>query len=315
MDDQVNRLKYLTHGTGALLVAVSLGVAVSPRSASAADLKVSYLVDAPSLQKNTHAGTPLTFEVYVDPNCTTKIASQTVNVEAVSLIEQAKALRVRGAPKPPSVAEILLTMSGLPVVPVAYARVSGTGIIPVNSSCQLQSAPAGPQLATPSAVVIDARAATVGSYSGFSYVEDQPQNFVLIGHGVGAGILGFTRGALYSVYPDTLAVFYTSADCSTQPLMQVETTLGVPRGAVLGTSALLPPFTSPPFPTTLHSAAIGPYIFQPQGFTSQDCSPSAGAVGFLPPNSCCYPFSGDLQVDKPSASIDLSSFVPPFTIQ
>src|SRR5262249_46237705 len=122
---------------GAGIVAFLL--VASPASAWASDLKVTYLVDLRSLQKNTPAGTPLTFNVYRDATCTTLAKSQQVNVENVTLIEQPKPVRLKGAPKPPSVAQIEFTITAVPPGPTFYATVTGLGIVSVGAACQLQA--------------------------------------------------------------------------------------------------------------------------------------------------------------------------------
>jgi hypothetical protein len=66
--------------------AIAMLFALLPATAFAADVRVSYLVDAKVLKTAT-AGTPLSFQLFTDGSCTTPVASQVVNAEAASLIE------------------------------------------------------------------------------------------------------------------------------------------------------------------------------------------------------------------------------------
>jgi hypothetical protein len=83
------------------------------------------------------AGTPLTFQLFTDASCTTPVATQVVNVESVSLVEQIKPLKVSGAPAAPKPAEVRHVM---------------TGVTPVGGACQLQLATIGGTEPPPPAV-------------------------------------------------------------------------------------------------------------------------------------------------------------------
>ena len=73
----------LRRSSFALISLVGLATA-----AHAADIQVSYRVDAKVLKKSTPAGTPLSFKLYTDSTCATSAgAPQVVNVENVTLIE------------------------------------------------------------------------------------------------------------------------------------------------------------------------------------------------------------------------------------
>jgi len=80
-------------------VFAGLGIA----NAHAADIQVTYSVDAKQLKASSPAGTPFSFQLYTDSNCATAAgAPQVANVEALTLIEQPKLIKVRGGPTPPS---------------------------------------------------------------------------------------------------------------------------------------------------------------------------------------------------------------------
>jgi hypothetical protein len=130
-------------------------LALAP-AAHAADIQVGYRVDAKSLKSNTPAGTPLTFQLYTDSTCATSAGGpQVVNVENVTLIEAPKLVRVKNGPKPPQVAEISYTMTGITPLPAFYAKVTGAGITPIGSACQLQPASVGGTIPPPPSCLPD----------------------------------------------------------------------------------------------------------------------------------------------------------------
>lgn len=116
---------------------------LAPVSSLGADVRVSYLVDAKALDKNAPAGTPLTFELFSDAACLSSVASQIVNVEAVDVRAQVKALKTAGGPPAPKPAELRHVLTGVASDPVLYLQVSGPGILPVGPACQLQHASVG----------------------------------------------------------------------------------------------------------------------------------------------------------------------------
>lgn len=121
-----------------------LAVVTFTSLASAANFQVNYRVDAKALKSGTPAGTPLTFRLYSDSSCTTAAGgSQVVNVENVALIEQPKLIKVKNGPKPPQVAAIQYTITGVTPQLQLYATVTGAGITAVGGACQLQTASVG----------------------------------------------------------------------------------------------------------------------------------------------------------------------------
>ncbi len=113
---------------------------ITPLTAYAADVKVSYLVDAKAL-KLAIAGTPLTFALFTDAACAgTPAATRIVNAEATQLVEQLKLMVAKGGTKPPKTARVGHAISGVPVAPIFYLTVTGTGVVPVGGACQLQTA-------------------------------------------------------------------------------------------------------------------------------------------------------------------------------
>lgn len=125
------------------LLAVASLSCLLPGLAAAADIKVSYRVDAKELKKSTPAGTSLLFQLYSDSTCASLVKSASANVETVSLIEQLKPIKVKQGPVQPSVAEVQYTLAGVTPEPAFYLKVTGTGIIPIGGTCQLQTASVG----------------------------------------------------------------------------------------------------------------------------------------------------------------------------
>lgn len=117
---------------------VSLLVATA---ADAADVRVTYLVDAKTLKASAPAGTALTFALHTNGACSAPVASQSVNVEDVTLLETVKAAGVKSGPKPPKgMIEMRHVMTGVSAQPAFYLKVTGAGITPVGGACQLQYA-------------------------------------------------------------------------------------------------------------------------------------------------------------------------------
>ena len=105
----------------------------------AADVPVSYLVDQRTLTANAPAGTALTFTLYNDNACTSRVASQVVNVENVQAMEWLKLLTPRGASPAPLTARLTTTLPGVTAGGNLYLTVTGTGVTPRGAACQAQA--------------------------------------------------------------------------------------------------------------------------------------------------------------------------------
>lgn len=112
----------------------------------AADLPVSYLVDEKAL-KAAVAGTALTFELHTDRACTSPIVVQAVLIEQVDVVSRLKRVKAKQSPDPPKTTELRHTLADVPSLTPLY-RVTGTGVTPLGSECQVQAAgvagPPGP---------------------------------------------------------------------------------------------------------------------------------------------------------------------------
>jgi hypothetical protein len=121
-----------------LIVAI-IALGIVPAAAHAADVRVSYLVDATAF-KAAVAGTPLTFSLYSDASCNSLVTSQAVVVESVALATAAKGVKVKNGPAPPKATRLEQVLTGVTPPTTSYVTVTGTGIVPIGGPCQLQYA-------------------------------------------------------------------------------------------------------------------------------------------------------------------------------
>ena len=113
-------------------------------AADAADVRVTYLVDAKTLKASAPAGTSLTFALHATSACNAPVATQNIDVEDVTLLATVKAAGVKSGPKPPkAIIEMRHTMTGVTPQPAFYLKVTGPGVSPVGGACQLQYASVG----------------------------------------------------------------------------------------------------------------------------------------------------------------------------
>lgn len=103
---------------------------------AAADVRVSYLVEAKPLRRGVSADSTVTVAVHRDRDCTTPVTTQNVIGADLELIEKLRRQSVRGAPPAPETLRITLTLRDLAAPSPAYVVLSGTGITPVGGACQ-----------------------------------------------------------------------------------------------------------------------------------------------------------------------------------
>lgn len=115
---------------------IALGQAVSP--ARAAEYPVSYLVEAKALSTLV-SGDSLTFELYSDAACSTLVHSESVMAGTDALIvEQIRQKKLKDQdPKPIKAIRLLTVLSPATVADQFYLVVTGTGVTPVGTSCQV----------------------------------------------------------------------------------------------------------------------------------------------------------------------------------
>jgi hypothetical protein len=119
-------------------------VLTAPLTLAAAELPVSYLVEAKPFKKNVSAGDQLTFELYSDPNCETLVHSEQVTAGSPELIvEKVITQKVKGqSPAPPKGMRLSTTLTTPDVGQQVFVQVIGDGITPVGNGCQAQAASA-----------------------------------------------------------------------------------------------------------------------------------------------------------------------------
>jgi len=123
---------------------VLLLVTLAPAFVRAADVPVRYVVEAQPLRAAV-AGTLLTFSLFSDAACATMVASRTVAIEDVPIIEKLSSFTPaagKGGMKParrPKAYEMDATLTGVNAASAYYLTVSGTGVTPVDDVCQAQS--------------------------------------------------------------------------------------------------------------------------------------------------------------------------------
>ena len=111
-----------------------------PPAAGAADVKVSYLLDTKAF-KAAIAGTPLTLSLYTDDACSgSPAATEIVNSEQLALIEPLKRTTPKGGVKPPSTSRVEHVIAGVTAQPLFYLTITGSGVVPVGGTCQVQHA-------------------------------------------------------------------------------------------------------------------------------------------------------------------------------
>lgn len=161
-------------------LALSL-VSFTPVVAHAVAVPVRYAVQAQPLRAAV-AGTPLTFTLFSDGACSTLVASRTINVEDVPVIEKLTTfvpVAVKGGPKParkPKADELEATLTGVMPAASYYLVVSGTGITPLGQACQAQSGGIGSGGARAYATV---NAAAIGNPN---LVGGRTLNFTAVSH-------------------------------------------------------------------------------------------------------------------------------------
>ncbi|MFN8545498.1 MAG: hypothetical protein U0807_14985 [Candidatus Binatia bacterium] len=135
-----------TKQIAALGVLFTLAFSAGSSTLARADVQVSYTVDETAL-KTAVAGTTLTFQLYSDSACTMAAgAAVDVAIENVGLVERLKRFSPKGAAKPPKTDRLTTVLAGVTAPGTAFLTVTGTGIAPVGSGCQLQFSSAGTSL-------------------------------------------------------------------------------------------------------------------------------------------------------------------------
>ena len=122
-------------------------LALVPRISSAATIPVDYTVDSKDLKKNAPAGTMVTIELHQTADCSAAIATQTVDIASIQIIEAIKPAKIAGGTKRPKFARLNFVFTGVNPLPGdLFVKVTApSGITPVGGTCQAQE-PYGPVL-------------------------------------------------------------------------------------------------------------------------------------------------------------------------
>jgi hypothetical protein len=287
-----------------LRVSLTVILAIASTAAVAADLPARYTVDEKQL-KAAVATTNLTFQLYSDPLCTSSVYMTTVAIENVDLIGRIKPFNPKNAVKKKNTAELRATLTAVPPGPSLYLKVTGTGVVPIGGACQVQasglSGPSGPgQL-----VVKDSNSATLGIFDGQSgVIYDDGGTLIKF---VNVTQTGFQQEFLFSTYQ-------VSTDCSGPQLIPLYASL-VASAPIVGTTAYYAPTsganTSVSSQLYRSGAIAGPFTSQ----ATCDAFFGLGNSTFVAPDGCCQTFPSFMSPFGQAITVDVSGFVPPFSIQ
>jgi len=149
-----------------MFAALFLAVAAFRSEASmAADIDVVYRVIGNPLRSGATATSPLTLQIATDGACSSQIATKTVNLAQAILIERMKLVRLSGAPAPPQVFALHFLVTDVALTGFAYAEITGPGIKPFGTACQLEQAASNAGPTVPTTVIKDSNGTIIGPYS------------------------------------------------------------------------------------------------------------------------------------------------------
>lgn len=104
-----------------------------------AEATVQYLVDLVALKKGLVASTPLTFQLYTDPDCTVASGPPiAINAGDLDLVEKVKTFRLREGIRKPPLLRLQHRLTGIPLDTAIFLAITGDGILPAQGSCQFQ---------------------------------------------------------------------------------------------------------------------------------------------------------------------------------
>jgi len=285
-----------------LRIMVLAAVVTAPLAASAADLPARYTVEEKPL-KAAIAGTNLTFQLYSDPLCTASVFSTAIAIENVDLLGRIKPFNPKNAPKKKNTVELRATLTAVPATPSLYLKVTGTGVTPIGGACQSQASGLAGGGGSSPLLVKDSNGATVGIYDGTTNgaIYDDGGTKVRFNF---LSQLGFSQSFTGFVF--------VSNDCTGTPLTGVDSTSLVRDTIVIGTTAYY--FATSGAPTNVSSTLYRsgtPYVDQ----TACDANFGLGNTTFVAPDGCCQTYATFSYNAGAVPSIDLSGFVPPFSVQ
>jgi hypothetical protein len=277
-----------------LLPAILLAL---PLGARAADVPVVYTVDTTAL-KLAVSGVNLTFELHTNAACTSLAHTQIITTDNLGMLSVLKRSKPKNGVKPPKTTDIRATLTGVAPAAPLYLTVSGTGITPVGGACQVQASTTAGS-GGGSLVMRDANGTLLGP------VDVTTGQFVMNDAGT-----PFIAYALPTGFINQNGFMYVSGNCTGPKLS--------PQQA--GAGGFLP-YIDGLDGTTLY---YGPVSAPLTAIASQDYAPEIPANCVAPgqvfnsPDRCCctspvcYP--GFNVNAGPPSSMDVSGFVPPFSV-
>jgi hypothetical protein len=143
--------KQLFLGHSLLGSAAAVFLSLSLASAGWAATNVVYRVDQKIWKKSVLATAPLTFSLYSDAACSVAAAAPEVLFAGDTgiIYELPKTKKVKDGVKPPKTTVIHTVLSASGLSGPLFLEVTGTGIVPVGTSCQVQEPTAAPAAPDP----------------------------------------------------------------------------------------------------------------------------------------------------------------------
>jgi hypothetical protein len=275
-------------------------IVAAPLVARAAVLPARYTAEEKPL-KAAIAGTNLTFKLYSDPLCTSLVYTTSVAIENVDLIGRIKPFNPKNAVKKKNTVELRATLTAVPPGASLYLQVTGTGVTPIGGPCQSQASGLSGPTGQSALVVKDSTAATIGVFDGgTAAIYDDAGALVRIP----ATTMGFQQSFLFTL-------LYSSSNCTGTGVEGPDPSL-VRVANVIGTTAYYAPTAGAlaTINSALELSGTTPFIDQ----SACDAFFGLGTTTFVAPQGCCQA-TGFSAVVGTVPTIDLSGFVPPFSIQ
>ena len=116
----------------AALLTAHLGATV----AAAADLELSYLVDARGFRRAATATTTIVVTIYRDRDCTQPVSARTITAGDLDVVEKLRRLTLRSGGAPPETARLTITLRDVEAPSPAWVTLAGVGIGAIGGACQ-----------------------------------------------------------------------------------------------------------------------------------------------------------------------------------
>jgi hypothetical protein len=273
----------LTHAIGAL----------------AADVPLKYLIEERPL-RTTDASASVQIALFTDAACTASAFSTTLRLGDIDLLARVPAMTPRGSLAPVKAAEIRHTLRDVTAASPLYARVVGSGIVPVGGECQVQSIPVPPRNMP---VLVDEVGTVLGPYG---VATDLGRPIWLRAAGQLTYAIAVESNVLYGT---TSSLYFEAPDCSSPPLIYADyysQELFYP--SVSRDRTLYHPAGTPTERVVTAKSEIGG--------TPAQCMAAGGA--FVPPHHCCQAVGAGQTFRAQfieTGTFDLGQFVFPLHVE